>query len=108
MVDEQLEKLTKLAQEQREQKFQCENCVWFADALDKTAAGECRRYPPTQRPASPMSQVWLWPKVHFNSVCGEFMHRKTGRKFTRDALEEVTARVAALEEEIRRCSRDAR
>lgn len=100
MTDEQLEKLVKLAAEQREKKFLCENCGWFAGSKDDT--GECHRYPPSLR-QSPLPGRWEWPKVHCEEVCGEFMHRRTGKKFTRDALEAVTARVAALEEEIQRC-----
>lgn len=101
MADEQLEKLMTLAVEQREQKFMCENCGWFAASKGET--GECRRYPPSVLSSVPLNPLWLWPTVHCEAVCGEFMHRKTGKKFTRDALESVTARVAALEEEIQRC-----
>lgn len=102
MTNDDLEKLSRLAAEHQKDRFMCENCGWYAKAGERV--GECHRLPPLS-PASMPGDLWRHPIVHGESVCGEFTHRKTAKRFVPDPVEPLRTRIAGIEQDIERLKR---
>lgn len=106
MTDEVIEKLKRAADElanrERDAAFACRNCGFFA-VRGEQKTGECRRYPPSQPIVA--GEDWAWPVIHRDDVCGEFVHKRTGKSFQADPYRQMAGRVAWLEDEIERLRR---
>jgi len=93
------EQIKKLADEQGKSRKVCENCGWFAVDGDEKV-GECYRYPPSIPVLGALE--WKHPRTSRDSICGEFVHKRTGDSFQPDPYRAVAVRLARAEEELER------
>lgn len=91
------------AEKQRAEASACRNCGFFAVRGEENV-GECWRYPPAEPIIA--GEEWARPVIHRDAVCGEFVHKRTGKSFQADPFRQMAGRVAWLEEEIERLRRD--